>query len=115
MVIAQGDIFWADLGPPSGPEPGYRRPCVVIQNDTFNASRIGTVLICALTPNTALAAAPNNVLLEPGEGGLSKRAVVNTSQVMTVGKSQLNERIGSLSPQRIREVIAGARLLIDPS
>ncbi|HEY3413648.1 MAG TPA: type II toxin-antitoxin system PemK/MazF family toxin [Armatimonadota bacterium] len=115
MVIRQGEVFWTDLGQPAGSEPGYRRPCIVIQNDTFNASRIGTVLICTLTTNIALASAPHNVLLEPGEGGLPKRSVVNVSQVMTVDRTQLEGRIGSLSSRRIREVIAGVHLVIDPS
>ncbi|MGH2633403.1 MAG: type II toxin-antitoxin system PemK/MazF family toxin, partial [Tepidiformaceae bacterium] len=69
-AIAQGDIYWIDLGPPFGSEPGYRRPFVVVQNESFNRSAIGTVLACAMTTNLRHAAAPGNLVVEPVESGL---------------------------------------------
>src|SRR4051812_22335059 len=114
MVIAQGDIYWLDLDEPLGSEPGYRHPFVVIQNDAFNRSRIGTVVVCALTSNLKLAAAPGNVLLNKKEGNLSKASVANISQVMTVDKIELGEKIGQLSRKRIEEIVAGFELLIKP-
>jgi mRNA interferase MazF len=114
VVIKQGDVYWIDLGEPSGSAPGYRHPHVVIQNDLFNRSRINTVVVCALTSNLRRAEAPGNVLLTPGEANLPKRSVVNVSQIFTVDKSDLVEKIGTLSPQRIREILDGVHLLLEP-
>ena len=114
MVIRQGDIHWVDLGEPVGSSPGYRHPHMVVQNDVFNVSRIGTVVVCALTSNLRRAKAPGNVLLEEGEGGLTKRSVVNVSLIYTVDKSQLDERIGTLSGARLRQILDGIRLVLEP-
>ena len=114
MNIKQGDIFWIDLGIPGGSEPGYRHPHVVIQNDLFNQSKINTVVVCPLTSNLKRGKAPGNVLLKKGEGNLKKDSVVNISQIVTINKSDLVEKIGSLSPTRIRQLIEGIILLIEP-
>ena len=114
MTIKQGDIFWINLGNPTGSEPGYRHPHVVIQNNIFNESRINTVVVCALTSNIKRAAAPGNVLLKKGEGNIPKDSVANISQIITVNKSDLVERIGSLSPSRTKQIIRGVSLLIEP-
>ena len=114
MIIRQGDIFWVNLGPPKGSEPGYRHPHIVIQNDIFNASRINTVVVCALTTNLKRAKAPGNVALNKGEANLAKKSVVNISQVLTVDKSDLEEKIGSLSLKRTQEIIQGIKLLLEP-
>jgi len=114
MEINQGDLFWVDLGVPRESEPGYRHPHVVIQNNLFNQSKINTVVVCALTSNLKRAKAPGNVLLLKGEGNLKKESVVNISQVITVNKSDLVERIGTLPTGRIREILEGIRLLTEP-
>lgn len=114
MVINQGDVVWIDLGEPSGSEPGYRRPYVVIQNNVFNYSRISTVVVCALTSNLKRAQAPGNVLLDKGEANLPKQSVVNISQIFTVDKRDLGEKIGTLSRQRVRQILDGLRLLTEP-
>ena len=114
MVINQGDVFWVDLDESSGSEPGYRHPHVVVQNDVFNRSRIKTVVVCALTSNLKRAAAPGNFLLEPGEANLLKQSVVNVSQIFTVDKAQLGEKIGTLSTKRVCEILDGIRLLLEP-
>ena len=114
MVINQGDVFWIDLGEPSGSALGYRHPHVVVQNNLFNRSRINTVVVCALTSNLKRADAPGNVLLSPGEANLPKRSVVNVSQIFTVDKSDLAEKIGALSGQRVREILDGIQLLLEP-
>ena len=114
MIIRQGDIFWVNLGSPKGSEPGYRHPHVVIQNDVFNASRINTVVVCALTTNLKRAQAPGNVTLNKGEANLAKKSVVNISQVVTVNKSDLKDKIGSLSSKRTKEIIEGIKLLVEP-
>ncbi len=114
MTIRQGDVFWIDLGEPEGSEPGYRHPHVVVQNNVFNRSRINTVVVCALTSNLKRAAVPGNVLLAKGEANLRKDSVVNISQIVTVDKTDLVERIGTLSPARLKQIIEGIRLLIEP-
>jgi len=114
MVINQGDIYWIDLDEPSGSEPGYRHPHVIIQNNLFNRSRINTVVVCALSSNLKRANVPGNVLLEPGEAGLSKQSIILVSQIFTVDKTQLSEYIGTLSSRRIRQILDGIRLVIEP-
>jgi mRNA interferase MazF len=114
MVVEQGDVFWVDLGDASGSGPAYRHPHVVIQNNVFNQSRIRTVVVCVITSNLRLAAAPGNVRLQRGEGNLPKSSVVNVSQLYTVDKADLVEKIGSLSPARLEQVLEGIRLVIEP-
>ncbi len=114
MMIRQGDIFWVDLDDPKGSEPGYRHPHVVVQNNVFNASRIGTVVVCSLTSNLKRAASPGNVLLKKGEANIRKDSVVNITQLVTVDKADLSERIGTLPPVRVRQIIDGIQLLIEP-
>ena len=114
MNIRQGDIFWVDLGVPRGSEPGYRQPHVVIQNNVFNQSKINTVVVCAVTSNLKRGKAPGNVLLQKGEGNIKKDSVVNITQIITVNKSDLVEKIGSISQARVTEIIEGVRLSIEP-
>lgn len=113
-MIYQGDLYWIDLEPPHESEPGYRRPHVVVQNNLFNASRIRTILVCPLTTNLRLASARGNVLLADGEAGLPYPSVVNVSQVFTVNKSELGDYIGTLSPRRLREILNGIQLVLEP-
>jgi mRNA interferase MazF len=114
VVISQGDIFWLNLGPPFGSEPGYRHPHVVIQNNAFNRSRINTVIVCALTTNLALAEAPGNVLLRRGEANLPTDSVVNVTQILTVDKRRFGERIGQLPAERLRHILQGITLVLEP-
>jgi len=114
MVIHQGDIFWVDLDAPVGSEPGYRHPHVVIQNNIFNQSLINTVVVCALTSNLKRANAPGNVLLDKGEANLPKQSVINISQLFTVNKSDLSEKIGSLTREQFSQVYEGIKLLVAP-
>jgi len=114
VVISQGDLYWVDLGDPAGSEPGYRHPHIVIQNNVFNRSRINTVAVCALTSNLRRAKSPGNVLLEKGEVSLPKQSVVNVSQIFTVDKRDLGEKIGALSRRRVRQILDGVRLVIEP-
>ena len=114
MVIKQGDIFWIELPKPEGSESGYRHPHVVIQNNIFNSSKINTVVVCALTSNIYRAAFPGNVTLKKGEANLPKKSVVNITQLVTVNKYELREKIGSLSKKRLNEIINGIKLLMEP-
>ena len=114
MVIAQGDVFWVDLEEPSGAEPGYRHPHVVVQNNIFNRSRLNTVVVCVLTSNLKRAEAPGNVLLEKGEANLPKQSVVNVTQIFTVYEADLVEKIGGLSRKRVKQIRDGILLLMEP-
>jgi mRNA interferase MazF len=114
MVIKQGEIYWIDLATPKGSEPGYRHPHIVIQNNLFNSSRINTVVVCSLTTNLSRAKAPGNVLLMEGETNLTHQSVVNISQIFTVNKSDLVEKIGEVSRKRIIEILDGIKLLTEP-
>ncbi|MBI2854758.1 MAG: type II toxin-antitoxin system PemK/MazF family toxin [Chloroflexi bacterium] len=114
MVVNQGDIFWVDLGETAGSGPAYRHPHVVVQNDVFNRSRIQTVVVCSLTSNLRRADSPGNVLLEKGEANLPKSSVVNITQIFTIDKRDLVEKIGSLSRERMIQVLKGIELLITP-
>jgi mRNA interferase MazF len=114
LYIEQGDIFWVDMDDPYGSEPGGRRPYVVVQNNMYNFSRISTVVACAITGNLKRESAPGNVLLDRGEGNLPRQSVVNISQVLTLDKQALSERIGTLSSRRIQEIISGLQLLLEP-
>ncbi len=107
-------MYWLDLGEPAGSGPGFRHPYVVVQSDLFNVSRIQTVVVCEITSNLQRAEAPGNVLLRKGEGGLDRVSVVNISQIYTVDKSDMVEKIGSLPERRIAEIYAGLRLLLEP-
>src|SRR5581483_5389451 len=114
MVIRQGDIYWVELDDPTGSRPGYSHPLLVIQNNLFNSSRIHTVMLAPPTSNLKRANAPGNILLEPGEANLPKQSVVLVSQIITVDKTQLGEYIGTLSSKRVREILNGIKLVIEP-
>jgi mRNA interferase MazF len=114
MVIHQGDIYWIDFEEPSGSEPAYRHPHVVVQNNVFNHSNISTVVVCALTSNLKRANAPGNVLLDKQETNLPKQSVVNVSQIFTVDKAQLTEYVGTLASKRVREILDGINLALEP-
>ena len=114
MVIKQGDIYWIDLEESIGSEPAYIRPYVVIQNDLLNSSQLRTVIVCALTSNLRRAKAMGNVLLELGEANLDRESVVNVSQIFTVDKALLTEKIGTLSKKRIRQILAGLAIVTEP-
>jgi len=107
-------VFWIEFHEPEGSEPGYRHPHVVIQNNLFNRSRINTVVVCTLTSNLKRANAPGNVTLNKGEANLPKKSVANISQLFTVNKSDLSEKIGTLSKDRISDILRGIRLLTEP-
>ncbi len=112
MVIRRGEIWWASLGEPRGSAPGYRRPVLVIQSDAFNRSSIGTVAVAAITSNLHLGAAPGNVRLTARQSKLPKPSVVNVSQVLTVDRRFLTERVGRLPSESLAEVDAGLRLAL---
>jgi mRNA interferase MazF len=107
--IHRGDLFW--IGPEDSREvaPSHAHPHVVVQEDVFNHSRINTVVLCALTSNLQRANEPGNVLLEIGEGNLPRQSVVVVSQIVSVDKTRLGQRFGSLSQARVDQILAGLR------
>ena len=112
MTIRRADLWWADLGEPRGSEPALRRPVLVLQADSFNRSRIGTVVVASLTTNLELAKAPGNVLCRPRRTGLQKPSVVNVSQLSTVDRRHLLQRIGRVSPEAMQDVEEGVKLVL---
>jgi mRNA interferase MazF len=111
MVIAQGDVCWADLPDPIGSGPGFRRPVVVIQGNALNQSRIATVVCVPLTSNVRLAEAPGNVLIRSHETGLSRDSVANVSQIVTLDRIQLTEILGQLSRERVELILNGLDII----
>lgn len=114
MTIRQGDVYWIDLGEPRGSEPGYLHPYVVIQNDLLNSSPMRTAIVCPLTSNLRRAKGMGNVLLQAGEANLPEASVVNVSQVVTIDKAMLSDKSGTLSPERVRQIVAGLVLVTEP-
>ena len=112
MVISQGELWWADLGEPAGSEPGFRRPVVVVQSDSFNRSKIATVICVPLTSNLRWAEAPGNVLLAAGVTGLSKDSVANVSQIVTLDRSMLTDRVGTLPEKKLDLVLYGIDVVL---
>jgi len=108
----RGEIWWASLRAPKGSEPGYRRPVLVVQANEFNDSRISTVVVVAISTNLQLAAAPGNHLIRKKESKLSRDSVINVSQLITVNKDALTERISSLPGRRMAAVGEGIKLVL---
>jgi mRNA interferase MazF len=112
VVISQGEVWWADLGLPSGSAPGFRRPVVVVQGDAMNRSKIATVVCVPLTSNLIWTDAPGNALLTTGATGLPKDSVANVSQVLTLDKTDLIERVGKLARAKIDLLLAGIDIVL---
>ena len=112
MVICQGEIWWAELPEPTGSGPGFRRPVIVVQGDAINRSRIGTVVCVPLTSNVKWADAPGNVLLLRRLTGLSKDSVANVSQLLTLDKSLLTERVGKLPDAKVDLILSGIDIIL---
>jgi mRNA interferase MazF len=111
-VIAQGEVWWADLGDPDGSEPGFRRPVVIVQGDAFNRSDLRTVVCMALTSNLRWADAPGNVRLTARATGLPKESVANVSQLVTLDRDTLTERIGRISASQLERVLTGIDVVL---
>lgn len=107
--IRRGDLFWIEPGQLAGGAQCEVHPYVVVQDDVFNRSRIATVVVCGLTSNLHRASEPGNVLLNAGEGGLPKQSVVVVAQMSSVEKRALVRRIGTLSQERVEQILAGLR------
>lgn len=111
MVIGRGDVFWLCFEG-KGSEPAGKRPAVVVQHDRFNRSAISTTVVAAITSNLRLAHMPGNVRLRKGDANLPRPSVVNVTLLLTVDKSRLQNKVGTLQPGRIRQIVAGLELVI---
>ncbi|HMP96916.1 MAG TPA: type II toxin-antitoxin system PemK/MazF family toxin [Kiritimatiellia bacterium] len=110
--MKRGEIWWASLGEPRASEPGYRRPVLILQSDEFNQSAIRTVICAIVSSNMNLAMAPGNVHVSSRSSGLPRPSVVNVSQVITVDKSMLIERVKSLDAQSMGQIEEGLKLIL---
>ena len=110
--MKRGEVWWASLPDPVGSGPGLRRPVLVVQSDPFNTSRISTVVVAVITSNLALADAPGNVRLAKSESGLPKPSVVNVSQVLTIDRGLLTDRVRGLPLAALRKVDEGLRMVL---
>lgn len=112
MVIAQGEVWWADLADPIGSAAGYRRPVLIVQGNGLNASRIATALAVPLTSNLKWADAPGNVLLKARETGLDRDSVANVSLLVALDKSQLDERVGQIARRTLERILSGIDVVL---
>jgi mRNA interferase MazF len=112
MVITRGEVWWADLGEPKGSAPGFERPTVIIQTNAANSSRIQTAIVAIITSNLALRNALGNVFLSIAESGLEKDSVINVSQLVTIDKESLLERVTQLPFEKMLEVDEGLRRIL---
>lgn len=110
--MRRGEIWWASLGEPQGSGPGYRRPVLIVQSNEFNESAIRTSICAAMTSNLRLADAPGNVRVTRRVSGLLQESVVNVSQLITLDKQRLTEKVGRLPAESLRDVEAGIRLVL---
>jgi mRNA interferase MazF len=113
MVIRKGSIYWVDFSPGKGSEPMGRRPGLVVQNDLLNDSKLNTVIVVAITSTLRFGELPGNIILQKGEANLPKRSVVNLTQIKTVDRHSLKEKIGSLTKERLADVYEGMKLIMD--
>jgi mRNA interferase MazF len=113
MVMSQGEVWWAELPPPRGSEPGFRRPVVIVQGDPLNRSRLATVVCVPLTSNLRWADAPGNVRLHAKATGLPGDSVANVSQIVALDRTVLTERVGKLSRARIDLLLSGIDVVLD--
>ena len=113
MVVQRREVWWADLDEPRGSEPGFRRPVLIVQADSFNRSRLRTVLGVVLTSNAALLDAPGNVLLPSKQTGMPRDSVANVTQIVTLDEDYLAEKAGRIPPKLMAQVDGGLKLVLD--
>ncbi len=111
-MVNRGEIWWVDLPEPKRSEPGFRRPVVIIQSDSFNKSKINTIICAVITSNLKLSEAPGNILLNPKSSGLSKESVINISQIITIDRSFLLEKVGELNSKLTHKIDKSLKLVL---
>lgn len=112
MVVAQGEVWWADLPAPTGSGPGFRRPVIIVQSDAFNRSEIATVVCVPLTTNLGWAEVPGNAFLTADVTHLPKDSVANASQIIAIDRELLLERVSKLPRAKVGLVLAGVETIL---
>ena len=110
--MKRGEIWWASLGDPKGSEPGFKRPVVIISSNDFNVSKIKTIVVAVITSNLRLSDAPGNIELSKKSTGLTRSSVINVSQLITIDKSFLTEKIGKLTNKQLQMLNDGVKLVL---
>jgi len=110
--VKRGEIWWASLGDPKGSEPGFKRPVVIISSNDFNVSKIKTIVVAVITSNLRLSDAPGNIELSKKSTGLTRSSVINVSQLITIDKSFLTEKIGKLTNKQLQMLNDGVKLVL---
>ena len=110
--MKRGEIWWASLPTPSGSGPGFRRPVLIIQSNEFNQSHIATLIVAVITSNLALASAPGNLRISKSASGLPKASVINVSQLITLDKSLVTEKIKLIPNHVMNQVATGLQLVL---
>ena len=113
MVIRKGSVYWVDFSPGKGSEPMGQRPGLVVQTNAINDSKINTIIMIAITSTLRFSELPGNVTLRKGEANMPKRCVINVSQIKSVDKNSIKEKIGTLTKEKMAEVEEGVRLILD--
>ena len=113
MNVGRGEIWWTNLPEPRGSEPGFARPVLIIQADSFNRSRIQTVLAITISSNLRLSRAPGNVSLDAASAGLPNDSVANVSQVVTIDRRFLTELAGRVDERVLTRIESGLRQALD--
>ena len=113
VKLERGEIWWADLPEPRGSEPGFDRPVLIIQADSFNRSRIQTVMAIVISSNLRLSRAPGNVSLDAGSTGLPNESVANVSQIVTIDRRFLTELAGRVDRRELAQIEKGMRQVLD--
>ena len=112
MVIRKGSIYWIDFSPGKGSEPKGRRPGLVVQDNNLNDTKLNTVIVLAITSTMKYGELPGNVTLKKGEANMPKECVVTTTQIKSVDKTSLKEKIGTLTEVKLLEVYDGMKLVM---
>ncbi len=110
--VNQTEIWWAELPDPAGSGPGFRRPVIIVQGDPLNRSRIATVVCVPLTSNLVWADAPGNTLLRAKTTGLPKDSVANASQLVSIDRSFLVERVGRVPSKLFAQILNGIDIVL---
>ena len=110
--MKKGEIWWAALPKPRGSKPGFRRPIVIVSANTFNANRINAVLAAVITSNLRLGDAPGNIKIKARESKLDKDSIINVSQIITIDKDYLTEKVAKLNSQYMNALNNGLALVL---
>ena len=110
--MIRGEIWWADFGIPFGSETGFERPILIIQDDSFNNSKINTIIVLPITTNLLLENAPGNVFLESKISGLPKDSIVVVSQIDTIDRKRIFKKVGKINTIYMNEIEEGVALVL---